>query len=157
LVGALGKAVGTHGGFVAGSRLLRRYLWNRARSFVFSTAPSPAHAALTLDRVRTAQAAEGARIRLEVNAKTLRAGLSEAGFSLVPGSFGPIVSVILGENRRATEAAARLGNGGILAHAVRPPTVPAGSARLRLTVNAMMGDADIARLNRAVQDACRAS
>jgi 8-amino-7-oxononanoate synthase len=157
LVGALGKAVGTHGGFVAGSSQLRRYLWNRARSFVFSTALSPAHAGLSLSQVRAAQEADDARARLHANAKALRAALAQAGFTLVPGSFGPIVSVILGTNERATVAAARLKSAGILAHAVRPPTVPVGSARLRLTVNGSMSADEIARLANALEAACRES
>ena len=157
LVGALGKAVGTHGGFVAGSRLLRRYLWNKARSFVFSTAPSPGHAEVTARQLRTAREADGARTALWRNAEGLRTALVDAGLNLVPGSFGPIVSVVLGENKRATEVAARLRAVGILAHAVRPPTVPAGSARLRLTVKATFSEADVARLSSAVEEACRAS
>ena len=124
---------------------------------MFSTAPSPGHAELTARQLRTAREAEGARTALRRNAEGLRAALAHAGLNLVPGSFGPIVSVLLGENRRATEAAARLRALGILAHAVRPPTVPAGSARLRLTVKATFSDADIARLSGAVEEACRAS
>jgi len=155
LVGALGKAVGTHGGFVAGSSLLRRYLWNRARSFVFSTALSPAHAELSLSQVCATQEADDARARLRANAQGLRAALTKAGLTLVHGSFGPIVSVILGENERATVAAARLKSVGILAHAVRPPTVPVGSARLRLTVKGSMSGDEIARLAHATEAACR--
>lgn len=157
LVGALGKAVGTHGGFVAGSSLLRRFLWNRARSFVFSTALSPAHAELSLGQVRAAQSADDARARLHANAEALRTTLTAAGLTLVGGSFGPIVSVILGDNERAAIAAARLKAAGILAHAVRPPTVPVGSARLRLTVNSSLTADEISRLANAMEAACRVS
>ncbi|HWZ89652.1 MAG TPA: 8-amino-7-oxononanoate synthase [Polyangiaceae bacterium] len=157
LVGALGKAVGTHGGFVAGPKLLRDYLWNRARSFVFSTAPSPAHAALTEHQLRLAQQADALRAKLDSNAAHLRARLTQAGLKLIQGSFGPIISVVVGENARAIAVADRLHRVGILAQAIRPPTVPEGTARLRLTVKATFADDEIDRLADAVEDACRAS
>jgi 8-amino-7-oxononanoate synthase len=157
LVGALGKAVGTHGGFVAGPELLRTFLWNRARSFVFSTAPSPAHAALTERQLELVQQADALRMKLASNAARLRARLAHAGLSLIPGSFGPIISVVVGENARALAVADRLRRVGILAQAIRPPTVPEGTARLRLTVKATFDDDEIDRLSDAVEDACRAS
>ncbi|MEP7048730.1 MAG: 8-amino-7-oxononanoate synthase [Pseudomonadota bacterium] len=157
LVGALGKAVGSHGGFVAGSVALRTFLWNKARSFVFSTALSPRHAQLTLEQVRATRAADALRVRLASNAAWLRRRLSESGLAIVPGSFGPIVSLVIGDNDRVLDVAARLRSKGILAQGIRPPTVPVGAARLRLTVKATFGDEDLSRLARAVEDACRAS
>jgi 8-amino-7-oxononanoate synthase len=157
LVGALGKAVGTHGGFVAGSNELRTYLWNRARSFVFSTAPSPQHAELSSSQVALTRAADGARARLAENVAQLRGALDAAGLTPAVGSFGPIVSVILGGNERVLAAAAALRERGILAQAIRPPTVPQGAARLRLTVKATFSSADIERLAHCVVEACRAS
>jgi 8-amino-7-oxononanoate synthase len=154
LVGALGKAVGTHGGFIAGSSELRTFLWNRARSFVFSTAPSPRLADLTTVHVQLVRDAENLRAALAKNAAQLRAELLEARLPLAPHSFGPIVSVILGQNERVLAAAERLRAAGILAQAIRPPTVPPGAARLRLTVKATFSAADIARLAAAVVDAC---
>ena len=157
LVGALGKAVGSHGGFVAGSSALRTLLWNKARSFVFSTAISPRHAELTLWQAQAARAADQLRERLALNATELRRRLESAGLPVVPGSFGPIVSLILGENERVLGVAARLRALGILAQGIRPPTVPVGAARLRLTVKATFGEEDLDRLASAVEDACRAS
>jgi 8-amino-7-oxononanoate synthase len=154
LVGALGKAVGTHGGFVAGSQELRTFLWNKARSFVFSTAPSPRHAELTRIHLQLAREADTARATLAANAAQLRGDLTAAGLPLARGSFGPIVSVILGDNERALAAAAKLGTAGILAQAIRPPTVPVGSARLRLTVKATFGPSELTRLAQAVLEAC---
>jgi len=154
LVGALGKAVGTHGGFVAGSRQLRTYLWNKARSFVFSTAPSPRLAALSNLHVQLCREADGLRTELARNAAQLRAELEAGQLPLAPHSFGPIVSVILGENERVLKAAERLRAVGILAQAIRPPTVPIGAARLRLTVKATFSSAEIARLAQAVKVAC---
>ena len=154
LVGALGKAVGTHGGFVAGSQRLRTFLWNKARSFVFSTAPSPRLAELSSVHVRLTQEAESLRTALARNAAELRAELLNARLALAADSFGPIVSVILGENPRVLAAAERLRSVGILAQAIRPPTVPIGAARLRLTVKATFKSDEIARLARAVIEAC---
>jgi 8-amino-7-oxononanoate synthase len=157
LTGALGKAVGSHGGFVAGPLKLRTHLWNKARSFVFSTAPSPLHTAQTSAQVERAQHANDLRSTLAAHAVELRAQLLNAGLRLAPGSFGPIVSVILGENRLALDAASRLRAVGVLAQAIRPPTVPPGSARLRLTVKATFTRSDVKRLARSVVDACHAS
>jgi 8-amino-7-oxononanoate synthase len=154
LVGALGKAVGTHGGFIAGSEQLRTFLWNKARSFVFSTAPAPHLAELSRAHVQLAREADSLRQALARNSAELRRGLHEAQLALAPGSFGPIVSVILGQNERVLAAAERLRAAGILAQAIRPPTVPSGAARLRLTVKATFTSAEIARLTQAVAEAC---
>lgn len=157
LVGSLGKAVGTHGGFVAGSAALRSFLWNRARSFVFSTAPSPRQAALSAEHVKRVRATEERRRRLLENASQLRDQLHAAGLPILEGSFGPIVSVILAENARVLEAAARLRSLGILAQAIRPPTVSPGAARLRLTVKSTFTRDDVKRLADAILATCSAS
>jgi len=154
LVGALGKAVGTHGGFIAGSPQLRTFLWNKARSFVFSTAPSPRLADLSRVHVQLVREAEELRKTLSSNAESLRAALQAAQLPLAPDSFGPIVSVILGENERVLSAAERLRELGVLAQAIRPPTVPIGGARLRLTVKATFTPAEIARLAAVVREVC---
>lgn len=156
LIGALGKAVGSHGGFVAGSTALRSYLWNRARSFVFSTAPSPRLAALSLEQVRGAQEADEARKRLLNNAAALREKLLGAGLEVARNSFGPIVSIVLGDNERVLAAAANLRAAGILVQAIRAPTVALGAARLRLTVKSTFELEDVKRLASAVEAACRA-
>lgn len=157
VVGSLGKAVGTHGGFVAGSPALRTFLWNRARSFVFSTAPSPRHAALTAVHVERVREADDQRRRLHENANQFRSLLVAARLPILEGSFGPIVSLILGENARVLDAAARLRSLGILAQAIRAPTVPLGAARLRLTIPSTFSGDDIARLAEAVIATCSAS
>ena len=157
LVGALGKAIGTHGGFVAGTTALRTYLWNMARSFVFSTALSPQHAELTRAQLALVRADDASRGRLAASSDWLRRRLLSAGLPVAPGSFGPIVSLILGENERVLAVARQLQQAGVLAQAIRPPTVPAGSARLRLTVKATLEAADLERLADLVEDACRAS
>ncbi|MFZ5895920.1 MAG: aminotransferase class I/II-fold pyridoxal phosphate-dependent enzyme [Myxococcota bacterium] len=150
LVGTLGKAIGTEGAFVAGSEALRTWLWNRARSFVFSTAPSPATCALTLSHVKQVVASEAARSAVLENAKRLRQHLEDAGISLVPGSFGPIVSIVVGTNDAALGLADQLRGEGILVQPIRPPTVPEGFARIRVTVSARLSGGDVDRLARAL-------
>jgi 8-amino-7-oxononanoate synthase len=152
LIGGLGKAVGSQGGFAAGSELLRSYLWNRARTFIFSTAPSPLLCADALAQVQIARAADQSRLKLHENVNVLRAALAERGLVVARGSFGPIVPVVLGDSERAVAVAASLRARGILAQAIRPPTVPEGTARLRLTVHAGMDAQDVERLASAIAE-----
>lgn len=153
VVGALGKAVGSQGGFVAGSEAVRTYLWNRARTFVFSTASSPSLVEQALAQVRMARSADQGRQTLHLHAAQLRERLALEGLPLAPGSFGPIVALIAGEAERAVELAARLRDHGILAQPIRPPTVPPGTARLRLTVTGSVTSDDVERLATAVVQA----
>jgi 8-amino-7-oxononanoate synthase len=152
LIGGLGKAVGSQGGFVAGSAAVRTFLWNRARTFVFSTAPSPLLCADTLRQVRAARLADLERERLLANAANLRAKLMERGLSIAPGSFGPIIALVLGDPERALQVATALRARRILAQPIRPPTVPEGTARLRLIVSAAHSQADLERLADAVAE-----
>jgi 8-amino-7-oxononanoate synthase len=145
LVGTLGKAFGSQGAFVAGEKVLREWLFNRARSFVFSTglAPSSAEAAIqSLEYLRASPDLPGL---VRANADRLRAGLG----SLVPAGtvlgFGHIVPVVLGEPERALAVSAHLLEHGLFVPAVRPPTVPAGTARLRFTVTAGHSEDDVDR------------
>jgi 8-amino-7-oxononanoate synthase len=146
LVGTFGKALGLHGAFVAGTDLLRRFLWNRARSFIFSTAPSPLLARLGMLHVKQVRSAHGERRRLEALTAELRRELRQRGQSVLEGSFGPIVPVLAGSNEGALEAARELRREGILTQAIRPPTVPAGTARLRVTVTATLASDQVTRL-----------
>ncbi|MCE7889124.1 MAG: 8-amino-7-oxononanoate synthase [Sorangiineae bacterium PRO1] len=154
LVGTLGKAIGVHGAFVAGSGELRRWLWNRARSLVFSTASSPLLALIALEQVRRARRDEAGRSRLAQAAAQLRARLRAAGVEAAPGSTGPIVPILLGDNARALRVADALQRDGFRAQAIRPPTVPAGSARLRITVSTALDDATLERLATCLIAAC---
>jgi 8-amino-7-oxononanoate synthase len=140
LVGTLGKAVGAHGAFVAGSRRLRELLWNRARSFVFSTAPSPMLSEVIRFHVQHTREAGDLRARLDARVAALRDAFARERIPLVPGSFGPIVPVLIGDELRAVAIVEALADAGILAQAIRPPTVPPGTARLRLTVKATWPD-----------------
>jgi 8-amino-7-oxononanoate synthase len=146
VVGTLGKAVGLQGAFVASPRLVRSWLWNRARSFVYSTASTPILARQTLLHVKHIQRNDAARSRLTLLGNNLRQATIELGIPLPSHSHGPIVPAILGDNRRAIGAATALRSRGILAFPVRPPTVPKGTARVRLTVSSSMSDAAFTHL-----------
>jgi 7-keto-8-aminopelargonate synthetase-like enzyme len=136
-VGTLSKALGSMGGFVAASRPWVDWLVNRARSFVFTTAPTPAASAAALAALRVLQSPEGAELvgRLQANVERLR-----------PGHCSPIVPVVLGTEARALATAAALLEHGVLVPAIRPPTVPVGTSRLRIAVSAAHTDAQLARL-----------
>jgi len=155
LIGTLGKAVGTEGAFVAGSEALRTWLWNRARSFVFSTAPSPAACAVTLCHVKQAREAEAARGALLRKAGQVRSRLESEGLALVRGSFGPVISVLVGTNHAAVALAQRLREVGILVQPIRPPTVPQGFARIRVTISASHSDEQLTWLSDALVEAWR--
>lgn len=149
LVGTLGKALGLQGAFVAGSPVLRAYLWNRARSFVFSTGVSPALASRVADHVRRVADDDGARARLHEVSRRLRAGLAELGVPLVPDSRGPILPWLVGSPAAAVSISRALREDGIVVQPIRPPTVPAGTSRLRITATATLTGADIDRALRA--------
>jgi len=151
LVGTFGKAFGAAGAFVGGSETLVAWLWNRARSFVFSTGMSPLVAAAALDAIRCSLAEPQRRERVAAGARHLRQGLTSAGLEVL--GFGHIVPWVVGDARRALWWAEELRSRGVMVLAVRPPSVPAGTARLRLTVTASHESADIERLVAAVLDA----
>jgi 8-amino-7-oxononanoate synthase len=131
-MGTLGKALGVSGGYIAGSRTLIDFLINRARSFIFSTAPSPAIAAASRASLRIVQSPEGdaLRTRLQENL-SLFAGAMKAK---LPQSA--IMPLILGGEERALSEAARLQEAGFFVPAIRYPTVPRKTARLRITLSA---------------------
>ncbi len=136
LTGTLGKAFGAGGAFAAGCSALVTWLWNRARSFVFSTGLSPVVAAAGLAGLRAARAEPDLRHRVLANAARFRAGLLDGGIR--PLGFGPVIPWVLGEVPRALRIARALREAGVDVRAIRPPTVPAGTARLRFTVTASM-------------------
>jgi 8-amino-7-oxononanoate synthase len=136
LMGTLGKAIGTMGAFIAGSSTLRDYLMNRARAFVYTTASSPALAAATIKAIEIAQSEPWRREKVRANAKRLRGGLGMSGDS-------HIIPVMIGDSEKTVLKGKQLLGKGFLVGAVRPPTVPMGSARLRITVSATHTDEQI--------------
>jgi 8-amino-7-oxononanoate synthase len=145
LIGTAGKSLGLHGAFVAGSPALRLWLWNRARSFVFSTGVSPTLATALIHRVERIALDDAARAHLEARGAQLRAGLAALGVPGVASGRGPVLPWVIGASDAAVALSRRLRERGVLVQAIRPPTVPNGTARLRITVHARLSSEDIER------------
>ncbi|HYT62176.1 MAG TPA: 8-amino-7-oxononanoate synthase [Haliangiales bacterium] len=146
-MGTLGKALGAAGGYICGSRALIDYLVNRARSFIFSTAPVPAAAAAATAAIHFIQSEEGQARRNQLWARVdqVKNGLVAAAY-LLPPVRSAIVPLMMGDEGRAVEAAATLREHGVFIPAIRYPTVARGQARLRLTVSAAHAAADVSQL-----------
>jgi len=133
-MGTLGKAVGASGGYICGSRALIDFLVNRARSFVFSTAPVPAAAAAAAAGIRFIQSSEGATRR-----KSLRTRIDELKSAIghQPSAIPcAIIPILVGDESKAMAVSAALRERGIFVPAIRYPTVAHGKARLRVTLSA---------------------
>ncbi len=135
LMGTLGKALGSFGAFVAGSRMLTDWLVSRARTFVFTTALPPASCAAAIAALDVLEGEPERRARLDALSARMKAGLAALGFPM-QGVVAPIFPVVLGEERRALEASRLLRERGFLVKAIRPPTVPPGTSRLRVSLTA---------------------
>ncbi len=131
-IGTLSKALGCQGGYVAGDRALIDLLINRARSFVFSTGLSPAVAAAARVALSVAQEEGWRRDALREHGRHLRGAATAAGFEVRGDERAPMLLVMAGEAEAATDLASAFERGGVLAPAIRPPTVPAGTSRIRL-------------------------
>lgn len=135
LVGTLGKAFGVFGAFVAGSEALIEYLIQRARTYIYTTALPPAVAEAALQSLYIAQQDVWRREKLMGLIAYFRAEGRRLGLNLLPSST-PIQPVLIGDNDRAMAVSQALNDAGFLVSAIRPPTVPAGTARLRVTLSA---------------------
>jgi 8-amino-7-oxononanoate synthase len=144
VMGTLSKALGGQGGFVTGSSDLIGWVHNRCRSFIYSTALAPASAAAAREALRIAREESGRRENVFSLARRLREGLGVAG-------EGPIVPWVVGEDGAALALARSLWEKGIFAPAVRPPTVPRGTARLRFSLTANHTEEDVDRLLSALR------
>jgi len=151
-----GKALAASGAFVCGSETLRNFLINRARTFIFSTALPPYFAAHVRAGFELASRADPERERVLGLAQFLRAELRRGGLE-IPAGTSPIVPVILGENERAMRVAQRLRAAGFGVRAIRPPTVPQGTARLRLSVTARHSESVLGELAAAIAAAASQS
>ena len=140
-VGTLSKTLGALGGFVAGPSRYTDLIVNRARSYIFTTASSPADSAAALAAIAVLRSDEGdaLRARLRANVDTLR-----------PGHPSPIIPIICGEERAALDAAAALLEQGMLVPAIRPPTVAPGTSRLRIALSAAHTPDEVATLGAAL-------
>lgn len=140
-MGTFSKALGLSGGYIAGSRPLIDLLINRARSFIYTTAPGPALAATIRDALDILTGTRG---------DALRHSLARHRDTIIPGTPSAIIPVLLGENETALQASDALLKAGFLVPAIRYPTVPRGSARLRITLSAAHQDRDVAALKTAL-------
>lgn len=141
-MGTLSKAVGALGGYIAGNRPLIELLINRARGFIFTTGLPPATLAAANAALDVIQSSPTLRQRLFSHAKRLKMALIDLGYTLLP-SETQILPVVLGSPQRATSVAGALLAEGIFAPAIRPPAVPTGTSRLRLTVIATHTETEI--------------
>ncbi|MEX0663960.1 MAG: 8-amino-7-oxononanoate synthase [Acidimicrobiia bacterium] len=141
-IGTLSKTLGALGGFAAGPTNLCDLIVNRARSYIFTTAPTPADAAAAMAALAVLRSVEG---------DTLRARLGAHVERLRPGHPSQIVPVVIGEERATLDAAAALLEEGMLVPAIRPPTVPPGTSRLRVALSAAHTDAQVDALGSALE------
>jgi glycine C-acetyltransferase len=132
-MGTLGKALGSYGAYVAGSRELIDYLVNKARSFIYSTALPPAMAAAAIAAIEIMEDEPERRERLLGNAALMRDGLKDMGFEIMD-SHTQIIPILTADSDIACDMMERLMDEGVYALAIRPPSVPEGTARLRVTV-----------------------
>jgi 8-amino-7-oxononanoate synthase len=151
-VNAAGKALGVTGAFAAGPAWAIDYLVQRARPFIFSTAAPPAVASAIEASLDVVAAEPERRENVMRQSGRLRRALHAAGLA-VSDDESPIVPVVIGDNDRATQVAAGLQAAGFDVRAIRPPTVPAGTARLRVSVHASLDEGTIDRFVRALADA----
>jgi 8-amino-7-oxononanoate synthase len=149
-IGTLSKALGAEGGFVVGSRVLIDYLANAARPFVFNTGLAPAACGAAAMALTLVVQEPDRRARLHALAQRLRTGLLAIGCNVICGD-APIVPLLIGSASAALEMQARLLATGIFAPAIRPPTVPDGTARIRFTLTAEHSESDVD----AIIAACR--
>ncbi len=135
LVGTLGKALGSYGAYVCCTRSMAKLLINTARTLIFSTAPPPPSVAAAMAALELVRDQPRLVEKLQRNGRVLREALAGAGVLAPPGQT-PIVPVVVGNAEAAVAASERALERGVFAQAIRPPTVPEGSSRLRLTVMA---------------------
>ncbi len=152
LMGTLGKGFGTFGAFVAGSGALIETLIQKARTYIYTTALPPAVAEATRASLKLVIAEEWRREKLRTLVNQFRQGASQLGLELME-SHSAIQPVLIGESRKAVDASAFLVKEGLWVGAIRPPTVPEGSARLRITFSAEHRTEHVDRLLNALDQA----
>jgi len=153
-MGTLGKALGAFGAYVAGEARLRDLLLSRARSFVFTTALPPAACGAALEALAIVRGDPARRARLHALMARMKAGLAARGFD-VAAVVSPIFPVVLGSEARALAAAAALRERGFFVRAIRPPTVPRGTSRLRVALTAGHDEAQVDGFLAALDEALR--
>ncbi|MFK7778065.1 MAG: 8-amino-7-oxononanoate synthase [Gimesia sp.] len=149
-IGTLSKAVGTMGGFVAGSCSMIDWLWNRVRTQIYSTALPPAICAAACEALEIIQAEPDRRRLLHSNADFLRNELQKMPTIDIAGSSGPIIPLILKDPELTMNIAEDLQTAGFLVGAIRPPTVPEGTSRLRISITSAHQRDDLERFLKAL-------
>jgi 8-amino-7-oxononanoate synthase len=151
-MGTLSKTLGALGGFLAGSHDVIDLMVNEARPYIFTTGLSPADAAAALAALGILRSPEGAALVQRLSDLVTRVGGPDAESHIEPAPrpISPIIPVILGSEQRALEASAALLAEGLWVPAIRPPTVPAGTSRLRVTVSATHTDEQVTKLVEAL-------
>ncbi len=150
LMGTLGKAFGTFGAFVAGSEALIETLIQQARTYIYTTATPPALAEATRASLRLVQQESWRREKLQTLIARFRNGAAQLGLRLMD-SATPIQPLLIGATDMSVQLSERLRARGILVPAMRPPTVPEGAARLRITLSAAHEEVHIDRLLDALE------
>jgi 8-amino-7-oxononanoate synthase len=150
-MGTLGKAAGVGGAFVAGSATALEYLLQKGRSYIFTTAQPPAIACALSKSLQLVRNGDALRANLMARIGQLRDGLANLPLKLLP-SLTAIQPLIVGDNDAAVALSKALWERGLWVPAIRPPTVPKGTARLRISVSAAHTDADIAQLITALKE-----
>ncbi len=148
-IGTLSKAIGSHGGFVVGPQRVIDYLVNRCRPLIFSTAGSPLTIAASINGLTSIRTEPHRRARVRMLAERFRSQINTRLTGKVPATSicgVPIVPVIIGDNRRVIQLAGMLRESGFYVPAIRPPTVPAETARLRICISAGHSEEEIDRL-----------
>ncbi|HPF59892.1 MAG TPA: 8-amino-7-oxononanoate synthase [Candidatus Competibacteraceae bacterium] len=151
LMGTLGKAAGVSGAFAAGNPRVIEWLMQRGRPYIFTTASSPVIAAALLASLELIVAGDDRRAHLQALIARLRAGLDGLPWRLLP-SLTAIQPLVIGDNQAAVALAERLLAQGLWVPAIRPPTVPAGTARLRISLSAAHTTAQVDALLAALRD-----
>ncbi|HEU5201586.1 MAG TPA: aminotransferase class I/II-fold pyridoxal phosphate-dependent enzyme, partial [Nitrospira sp.] len=141
-MGTLGKALGSSGAYIAGPDQSIQYLVHTCRSFIFATSPPPGSAAAVIAALHILQREPERRKRLWENRDRLFAGLMRVGFTLAP-SASPIMPILIGRADKALVFSEQLLANGIFAPAIRPPTVPSETSRIRVTVTSEHSTAQI--------------
>jgi glycine C-acetyltransferase/8-amino-7-oxononanoate synthase len=154
VIGTLGKALGSYGAYVCASRELTELLVNTARPFIYSTAPPPPSVGAALVALGLLAARPGLVEHLRRNAGVLREALAEQGLD-ASASQTQIVPVVVGDARRTTALSDRVLEGRVFAQAIRPPTVPDGTSRLRLTVMANHREDELRAAAQVIGEAAR--
>jgi 8-amino-7-oxononanoate synthase len=149
IVHTCGKALASAGAFVCGSAVLKEHLVNHARTFIFSTALPPYMAAQIGAALELSEGVDGERAGLLARARGLRTALRAEGFA-TGNTASQIVPVVLGSNEATLDAAEHLQREGFAVRGIRPPTVPTGSSRLRLSLTARIPEAELSRLVRTL-------